>query len=119
MNEGNEKRRSIRVSRPLFVQFGLGLGSAIMWDESLVKDISETGICIRTSAPIEKDEICYLRFKVPQTKETVAVSARAIGSSQSKNTYFTRLEFINLDEEQQRLLREYIEWTLENERGEK
>jgi hypothetical protein len=118
MDAGNEKRRSIRVTKPFFVQFGIGLGGAITWDMTLLKDVSETGMCIRTASALKKDDVCCLRFRMPLTKDTVAVSAKVVDSLKvGGNIYLTRLEFLCLGEKEKKLLRDYVEWTLTNERG--
>ncbi len=115
-----EKRKSIRISKPLAVQFGIKKDDySISWDMSLIKDISETGICLRTGSVLQRDDVCFLRFRMPTNpNENVDISAKVIDSIATQaNICTTRLEFFDVSEEQKRLLREYVAWALAKERG--
>jgi hypothetical protein len=116
--EGQEKRKTIRIRKPLYVQFGIGIGSAVSWDMSLLKDISEEGLCLRTSMVLEKGQVCYLRFKVPHAKEPMSFAAEVVESLPvSSRVALTRLHFQAVSDDDKRVLREYIALTLANERG--
>jgi hypothetical protein len=117
--KSDEKRGSIRIGKPLAVQFGLQTDGSISWDMSLIKDISESGICLRTGIPLEKGDICYLRFKMPTHPwNSLEITAKVVESAQVKmSIHTTRLEFLDLNEEQKQLLREYVAWALMQERS--
>jgi hypothetical protein len=114
-----EKRKSIRINKPLAVQFGFKTDGTITWDISLIKDISESGICIHTSMMLQKNDTCYLRFKMPTHPwDTLEIQAHVIDSVQTgKPICNTRLEFVSLNDEQLELLREYVAWALIKERS--
>jgi hypothetical protein len=118
MDERQEKRRSVRVTRPLYVQYGIVAGSGVSWDMSLIRDISEDGSCIRTAFPLEKEDRCFLRFKVPNAEDPLVVSARVLESRAiGHGTFMTRVAFLEVDEEQKMLLKEFIATAIANERG--
>ena len=117
-----EKRQSIRVKKPLSVQFGIEKkDGSVSWDMSLIRDISETGICLRANTLMEKDTICHLKLKVPiRPSEALELIGKVVSSEESRtNVYEARLTFVGLNETQKEYLREYIAWVLVNERGEK
>jgi hypothetical protein len=114
-----EKRKAVRINKQLAVQFGTKTGETIHWDMSLIKDISESGICIRTGPGLNTDDICYLRFRMPlHPEETLEIAGKIVESTVARlSIYNTRIEFLNLDDNQTRQLREFIAWTLVNERS--
>jgi len=114
-----EKRQSIRIKKPLTVQFGvLKDDGTYSWDISLIRDISETGICLRANTRLEKGSICHLRFLVPVRAEKLQISGKIIDSDELKlNVFAVRIIFTGLTEEDKQSLREYIAWALVNERG--
>lgn len=112
-----EKRKSIRIKKPLAVQFGVRDGESLVWDTSMINDISETGICLRTGTDMRPGDICTLKIRMPTRPQgTLEVNGRVISSAYTKQ-FHIRVEFLPLDEEQKSALREYIAWALVNERG--
>lgn len=118
-----EKRRSIRITKPLTAQFGVKKDGPISWDMGRINDIGEYGICLYTSVPLQKEAHCFLKIRMPiAPRKRLDLTGKVVESFKSKskaNICTTRLEFLNLDEEQKETLREYIAWALVNERGEK
>jgi hypothetical protein len=115
-----EKRKAIRVAKPLAVQYAVKKdgSSALRWDMSLMKDISERGCCIRTDEVYPKDDVFNLRIRMPTSPtEYFEVTAKVIDSGVTRGRICTtRLEFFNLTEDQQRLVRDFVAWALEKER---
>jgi hypothetical protein len=117
----DEKRKTIRISKPLAVQFGIRAGDVYSWDMSLIKDICESGICLRTGSLMGKNAHCRLRIRMPhRPSEVLDIDSNVVDSTESRTgIYVTRLRFSNLNEEQLQFLREYIAWALVQERGNK
>ena len=115
-----EKRQTIRIKKPLPVQFGvLKPDGSYSWDISLIRDISESGICLRANNKFEKDSICLLRINVPlRPGQPVEIRGKVIDTDEIKlNVFAVRILFLDLTDEEKKYLREYIAWALVNERG--
>jgi c-di-GMP-binding flagellar brake protein YcgR len=116
-----ERRRSIRIKKPLTVQYSHMLDNKTVWDMSFIKDLSDTGMCISTNRTFPLNEIFFIRIKVP-IKPFLALETegKVVESKETKTSGFiTRVEFINLKEEEKELIREYIAWILVKERSKK
>lgn len=116
-----ERRRSVRIKKPLTVQYSYTLDEKKIWDMSFIKDLSDTGMCITTNKNFLVNEIFSIRIKVPlRPLMAVEIEGRVVESKESKACgYVTRVEFINLKDDQKELLREYIAWILVKERSKK
>ena len=114
-----EKRKSVRIRKSLAVQYGVKKGESFTWDMSLIKDISEQGMCLGTSVQFAKDDVCYLRVRMPTVPGLVLdLQCVVIDSRPSKaGISQTRVVFLNVNDEEKARLREYIEWAQSNERG--
>ena len=115
-----EKRQTVRIKKPLPVQFGIQKpDGTYSWDISLIRDISETGICLRASVRFEKGLICLLRINVPlRPGKPEVIKGQVIDTDEIKlNVFAVRILFLDLTEDQKKYLREYIAWALVNERG--
>lgn len=111
---GKEKRRAIRIKSTLFVQYCIDN----KWDISIVRDISESGVCILTSKQFTKDSTIALRLKIPSRPfEIIEISGRVIDSTAASygESFVTRIEFRNLEEDIQILFHEYVNWVIRNE----
>ena len=116
-----ERRRSIRVKKPLTVQYNYTLDNKTIWDMSFIKDLSDTGMCITTNKIFPKDEIFFIRIKVPiKPHLALEIEGKVVESKESKACgYITRVEFAGLKDDQKELIREYIAWVLVKERSKK
>jgi len=116
-----ERRRSVRVKKPLSVQYSYSLDNKTRWDMSFIKDLSDTGICITTNNIFPADEIFFIRIKIPiKPHQALEIEGKVIESREYKACgYITRLEFVGLKDDQKELIREYIAWILLKERSKK
>jgi c-di-GMP-binding flagellar brake protein YcgR len=114
-----ERRKSIRIKKPISVQYSYKENNKWVWDMSLLKDLSDTGLCIGTNRCFSKHESFFLRLKLPlKPFESLELNSKVIESNKCQaGPYITRLEFINVTEKQKELIREYIAWILVKERG--
>lgn len=117
-----ERRKSIRIKKSLTVQYSRNLNQgAATWDMTTIKDISETGMCIVTDKDFLPNEIINFRLKIPfRPFEWLEFSGKIISSEVFKTkACVTRVEFVDLKEEQKGLIKEYIKWFLDKQGGEK
>ena len=93
----------------------------IIWDISHIRDFSETGMQVITRGILVAGEILNFRTKIPlEPFDWVEFSGKVIDSTKLKNrfdeavsdAYITRIELINIKDEQKALLRKYVEWFL-------
>jgi hypothetical protein len=114
-----ERRKSIRIRKPISVQYSYEVNNKKIWDMSLLKDLSDIGLCVGTNKCFSKDKIFFLRLKLPlRPFESLELDSRVVESNKTQaGNYITRFEFINPTEEQKELIREYVAWILIKERG--
>ncbi|MBU0547801.1 MAG: PilZ domain-containing protein [Candidatus Omnitrophica bacterium] len=119
----NEKRKAERISKNLIVSYGVQnhLGVVEKWDITTVSNFSKTGM-VFTSSCICEGEIDFM-IKVPSHPyESLRIRGRVIESSALKlansktasGTFVTRVEFIVLEKEQNKLFCDYVDWLLKN-----
>lgn len=111
-----EKRKSIRVEKPLLVRYSSEIGSKDNWNIAFIKNVSEAGILFDTNKQFQIGENILLRLKIPldpynwmETKGSVIESLPYISK-----TFLTRLKFICLNDTQRKLIRDYVAWFLKN-----
>ena len=81
---------------------------------SIIKDISETGVCITTNKNFPLDEIINFRIKLPlEPFQWLELYGKVVECEKAlPGTYITRAEFIYLEVEQKELIKAYIAWVL-------
>jgi len=119
---GEERRKSVRIKKVLTVRYSYGVDKADKkWDMTLVRDISETGMCITTRQRFSLNDILTFLIKIPsEPLEWVEFTGRVVRSEELNVTsreavagvHLTRVEFLDLKEDQKELIREYIRWFL-------
>ena len=124
---GEERRKSVRIKKALTVRYCYGVDKADKkWDMTLIRDISETGMCITTRQRFSLNDILTFLIKVPSRPlEWVEFTGRVAGSEELNVTsreaaaglYITRVEFMNFKEGHKELIRESIIWFLSKEGG--
>lgn len=109
-----EKRKSVRIEKPLTIRYSPEIASKDNWNVSFIKNISESGISFDTNKQFQAGEIILLMFKIPldpynwmETKGSVVDSRPYIGK-----TFLTRLKFTSISEAQVNLIRDYVTWFL-------
>ncbi len=113
-----EKRKSVRVKTTLFVQYCYNNSQGNKtWDITTVKDISETGVCVKTVKDFEVGAIISLRFKIPSRPfDKTDIAGKVVTCSRigQNNTWITRIDFTDLNNDTKALLHEYISWVISN-----
>jgi len=124
---GEERRKSVRIKKGLTVRYSYGIDKdGKKWDITAIRDISETGMCITTHKQFLPNDIITFLIKIPSRPlEWIEFTGRVVGSEKRMtifgesvaSSHITRVEFINLKEDQKELIREYITWFLTKEGG--
>ena len=117
---GEERRKSVRIKKALTVRYSYGVDKADKkWDITTIKDISETGMCITTRQRFSLNDILTFLIKIPSRPlEWIEFTGRVMGSEESRvDRHLTRIEFMNLKEDEKELIREYVRWFLTKEGG--
>jgi len=120
----NEKRKAERIYRSLNVSYGVQnhLGVVEKWDITMIRNFSKTGMVFTSSYACE-DKIDFM-IKLPSHPyEHLRIRGMVIESSALKfansetatGTFLTRVEFIDLKDEQNKLISDYIEWLIKND----
>jgi len=122
----NEKRKAERIYKSLIVSYGTEnhLGVVEKWDITTVINFSKKGM-VFTSNCICGDKINFM-IKLPSRPyESLCICGRIIESKALKltnsetltGTFITRVEFVDLKDEQNKLLCDYAEWLINNDSG--
>ena len=111
-----EQRKTVRLKKALGMQY---LSASQVWVTGLLRDISESGLSFTSDESFSKDSIITLRIKFPFNPfQWVELKGRCLEvKGLSIGIYINRLEFVDLEEEEQRVIREYITWALEKGLG--
>jgi len=111
-----EKRKSVRIEKSLLVKYSPEIDSKDNWNVAFIKNISEEGMLFDTNKQFRTGENILLMLKIPldpynwmETKGSVIESCPYIGKS-----FLTRLKFTSINQEQQKLIRDYVAWFLCN-----
>jgi len=122
-----EKRKSVRIKKIITVRYSYDINKdEKKWDMTMIRDISETGMCITTHKQFLPNDIITFLIKIPSRPlEWIEFTGRVVGSEKRMaipgesvaSSHITRIEFINLKEGHKELIREYITWFLTKEGG--
>jgi len=126
MDLPNDKRQAERINKNLIVSYGIQnyLGVVEKWDITTVRNFSKTGMVFTSSSACE-DKIDFM-IKIPSRPyEYLRIRGRVIKSSALKFTnsetatgiFLTRVEFIDIKNEQYKTLGDYVEWFIKNGPG--
>lgn len=115
-----ERRKAVRIKKPLIVQYMDEAGNKL-WDISSVWDFSELGMMITTEQPFPEEAVLNFRIRLPSHPyESFAIKGKIISSKSTRSyIYVTRIEFVDIPQECQDALKEYIKWYLDKEGGTK
>jgi len=124
---GEEKRKSVRIKKIITVRYSYDADKGEKkWDITAIRDISETGMSVITHRQFPSNDIVTFLIKIPSRPlDWIEFTGRIVGSEGLKaisgdsiaGSHITRVEFINLKEDQKGLIREYITWFLTKEGG--
>jgi hypothetical protein len=116
--QDEERRESVRIKRSIAVQFKKGLKiTGQRWTSTVLRDISETGICIKTAASFLSGSYIRLRLKIPTDRIWLQIYGRAVKSDRQDSNYWTHVRLLKLDAQQKKEIRTYIAWVLVKEGG--
>lgn len=115
-----DRRKSIRVRTSFIVQYGYYVNDKgkKMWDMTVIRDISEVGMRITTHKSFSPNDILNFRLRIPSDPfQYLNFNGKVVESEESKAArHLTRIEFMDLEEEQKELIRIYVEWFLSKQR---
>ncbi|MFA5096554.1 MAG: PilZ domain-containing protein [Candidatus Omnitrophota bacterium] len=121
-NSGSEKREVCRVEKHLIIQFSLDAGPLPRkWDISTVKDIGEKGVSFLANEKFALGSSMRMLIRIPlRPFEWFEVSGKLVAVEElgAKNdpgeagTTLLRVTFLDLEETQKELIREYVSWCL-------
>lgn len=122
-----ERRKSVRIKKVITVRYSYGIDKdEKKWDMTVIRDISETGMSVATQHKFSPNDIVTFLIKIPSRPlDWIELAGRVVVSEGVKTTsgetlgvaHITRVEFINLKEDQKELIREYITWFLSKKWG--
>ena len=124
---GEERRKSVRIKKVITVRYSYGSDTGEKkWDMTVVKDLSETGMSVATNHKFSRNDIVAFLIKIPSRPlDWIELTGRVVACEGLKSVsvapltaaHTTRVEFINLKEEQKELIRQYVTWFLSKEWG--
>ena len=102
-----ERIKTVRIKIPLLIQYSK---DNVTWDISPVKDFSEMGARIITRIKFSAGDNLKLKMRIPlKPTECQEFCGKIIDCSESPTqTHVTRIEFVDLSEEQKTLIQSYI-----------
>ena len=116
-----EKRKSVRIEKPLMVKYAQEGGGENNWNVAFIKNISEAGILFDTNKQFPPGENILIMLKIPldpdnwmETKGIVVESRHFMGSF-----FLTRLKFTSINDAQRALIKDYVSWFLSTQHPEK
>jgi hypothetical protein len=124
-----ERRRAPRIKKTLVVFYALpneSKGGGEKWNMTAVQNISELGMCLTINERLCQNDFLLLRIKLPQRPfEWQELKGRVLEIQELKNIleesvagqFIARIEFLELKEEEKRLINEYVHWFLEKSGG--
>jgi hypothetical protein len=129
-NSRQEKRDARRIQKSLIIQFSLESSDPLArkWDISSINDISESGVSFSAGGKFHSGAVMQMLIKIPlRPFEWFEVSGKVVAAEESKTknedpeykVYLVRVAFLSLEEEQKKLIREYIAWYLSKDGGKK
>jgi len=123
-----EKRGSARVQKNLLIQFSFdACGPSRKWDVSTIKDIGEKGVSFRAAGKFSTGSTVHMLIKIPLrpfewfevTGKLVSIDEPKVEVGEDLQTYFIRVAFLDLKDEQKTLIHDYVSWCLSKTGGAK
>ncbi|MFA4854415.1 MAG: PilZ domain-containing protein [Candidatus Omnitrophota bacterium] len=104
-----ERRKAPRIEKALIVKYSQASVSPSCWDSTTIGNISRTGILLNTRKNFLKGETLKLLIKIPfDPFHWMEVEGKVVESS----VHNTRIKFIGLSKEQEKLIHDYVEWLI-------
>jgi len=128
-DRGPDKRDGVRVKKNLIIRYAENIDAyQKKWDETIIRDISVSGISISESKNIPVGTELILLFKIPSSpyqwfevkgKIVKVDKLKTIRNDLVSNTNIVGIAFIDLTDEQKVTIKEYVDWFLSKSGGEK
>jgi len=109
-----EKRKSIRIEKPLMVKYALDCAGENDWNVAFIKNISEAGILFDTNRQFPAGENILIMLKIPLDPDNWIEAKGVVIDSRHfmSNFFLTRLKFTTLNDAQRALIKDYVAWFL-------
>ena len=106
-----EKRQSPRIKKAITVQYSVKDLPQAGVDMSQTKDISEEGISFTISNPLALQTILNIKLNIPISEDSLELEAQVSSCREIRPNivYSVGVKFINLSEEQKRLLKDFVQ----------
>ncbi|MDO8662613.1 MAG: PilZ domain-containing protein [Candidatus Omnitrophota bacterium] len=124
---GKEKREAERVHKHLIIQFSADAGPLPRkWDISTVEDIGEKGVSFLAKGEFTLGETFHMLMRIPlRPFEWFEVTGKLVGIEDAKikdddpdlKTFLLRISFLDLQEEQKKLIHSYVSCCLLKQGG--
>jgi len=117
-----EKRKVIRIKKSLCIQYRCNIDKGKdLWVVALLRDISEEGMSFTSDKNFLAGDILDVRIKLPSNPfQWVELKCKNVSSrTLSIGIYIIHLQFLDLNGEQKRTIKEYITWILDKEQDKK
>jgi len=111
-----EKRKTTRVEKTLVMQYAHNSSDSLRplsWDTTTVKNISIEGILFNSNKLFAKSEKLHLRFTIPSDPFNRLEAIGEVVESLVQG-HGTRIKFINLGEHEKKIIGDYVECLLRN-----
>lgn len=121
MQERFERRKTPRTKGKFIVSFKRKDADFSAVDVSQTKDIGGGGMLLSSNKSYEKGAVLSLKVRLPFKEEPVSFNAKVLGSSEivKELHYDTRLEFIDMDENQKKCLTDTLNHYLKRKENER
>ncbi len=120
MNE--ERRKSIRIKKTLTLQYCSELDKEKnVWITAMTRDINEGGVSFCADKNFSPGDILAVRIKFPFNpfQYTELKGKNVYSQELARGMYLIHLEFIELQEEKKKAIKEYLTWIVDKEGGKK
>ncbi|MBN3038257.1 MAG: PilZ domain-containing protein [Candidatus Omnitrophica bacterium] len=108
-----EKRLSPRIKKEILVRYKVKVEYYGDIDMSSTRDLSETGISFTAARAFSPGTVLTLGLRFPAQKDFLQFDARVVScKSKAKIIHTVRAEFIDLNEEQKKALKEFVQFFL-------
>lgn len=115
--KGEERRVVPRIKKFITVQYSVKDYPAAGVDISQTKDLSEKGIYFTVSNPLAAKDILNIKLKLPAIEKTIDLQARVVACEEIRKNivYGIRAEFVDLEDEQKKILQDFIQPSLKDQ----
>lgn len=116
----DERRKHLRAKKELVALYAQDFETPeTSWDMTAIKDISDEGMSIIVNQLLPKGEELFFRIKIPfRPFSWQRIKGRVLSCERMKEDFYhhkvmsykARIEFCELDEHIEEMIRKYVEW---------